>query len=120
MSEQKSHLPGMGDYYLIIDVDGFTVDASDNYTIRVTTLGILGDKNIFSIGNGQYAADEDCDDLHRANALEVSYDGNLTVQNNIYFKYKDSSDNIHKISAQKMVDALLSLGINISDLEVTN
>ena len=105
--------------YLIIDANGFTEDPNDEYTISITIEGVLGDKNIFSVGNGPYAADEDCDNLHRANALAVSYDGNLTVQNNIYFKYKDSSDNIHKISAQKMVDALLSLGINISDLEVT-
>lgn len=103
-------------YYLIIQADGFTVDPDDEYTIAITMSGTLGGKNIFSIGNGPYAADEDCDALHRANALEVTYNGNLTVQNNIYFKYKDSSDNIHKISAQKMVDALLSLGINISDL----
>lgn len=105
--------------YLIIDVNGFTEDPNDEYTISITIEGVLGDKNIFSIGNGPYAADEDCDNLHRANAVAVTYDGNMTVQNNIYFKYKDSSDNIHKISAQKMVDALLSLGINISDLEVT-
>lgn len=105
--------------YLIIDANGFTDDPNDEYTISITIEGVLGDKNIFSVGNGPYAADEDCDNLHRANALAVTYDGNMTVQNNIYFKYKDSSDNIHKISAQKMVDALLSLGINISDLEVT-
>ena len=106
----------IGQYYLIIQADGFTVNPDDEYTIAITMSGTLGGKNIFSIGNGPYAADEDCDALHRANALEVTYNGNLTVQNNIYFKYKDSSDNIHKISAQKMVDALLSLGINISDL----
>ena len=105
--------------YLIIDANGFTEDQNDQYTISITLAGPLGDINIFSIGNGPYAADEDCDNLHRANAVAVTYDGNMTVQNNIYFKYKDSSDNIHKISAQKMVDALLSLGINISDLEVT-
>jgi hypothetical protein len=104
--------------YLIIDANGFTEDPNDEYTISITIEGVLGDKNIFSIGNGPYAADEDCDNLHRANAVAVTYDGNMTVQNNIYFKYKDSSDNIHKISAQKMVNALLSLGINISDLEV--
>lgn len=105
--------------YLIIDANGFTENPNDEYTISITIEGVLGDKNIFSVGNGPYAADEDCDNLHRANAVAVTYDGNMTVQNNIYFKYKDSSDNIHKISAQKMVDALLSLGINISDLEVT-
>ena len=78
---------------------------------------MLGDRYIFSVGNGMFAKDEDCHDNHRANALAVTYNGNVEVQNNITFKYVDSSNVKHRISLQKVVDALLALNVSISDLE---
>lgn len=104
-------------YYLIIDAQGFTADPNDEYTIKVSESHVLGDRYIFSVGNGMFAKDEDCHDNHRANALAVTYDGNVEVQNNITFKYVDSSNVKHRISLQKVVDALLSLNISITDLE---
>lgn len=110
-------LTNLNQYYLIIDANGFTIDPDGEYTIEATFNGSLGDKNIFVVGNGTYAEDEDCDNLHRANALAIDYQGTAKVQNDIIFKFKDSNNVKHRISAQKIVTALLSLGINISDLE---
>ena len=112
-------LTNLNQYYLIIDANGFTIDPDGEYTIEATFKGSLGDKNIFVVGNGTYAEDEDCDNLHRANALAIDYQGTAKVQNDIIFKFKDSNNVKHRISAQKIVTALLSLGVNISDLENT-
>jgi hypothetical protein len=112
-------LTNLNQYYLIIDANGFTIDPDGEYTIEATFNGSLGDKNIFVVGNGTYAEDEDCDNLHRANALAIDYQGTAKVQNDIIFKFKDSNNVKHRISAQKIVAALLSLGVNISDLENT-
>jgi hypothetical protein len=105
-------------YYLIINAQGFTSDPNDEYTIEVSESHVLGDRYIFSVGNGMFAKDEDCHDNHRANALAVTYNGNAEVQNNITFKYVDSSNVKHRISLQKVVDALLALNVSITDLEV--
>lgn len=104
-------------YYLIIDAQGFTSDPNDEYTIKVSESHVLGDRYIFSVGNGMFANDEDCHDNHRANALAVTYDGSVEVQDDLTFKYVDSSNVKHRISLQKVVDALLSLNISITDLE---
>lgn len=105
-------------YYLIIDAQGFTPDPNDEYTIKVLESHVIGDRYIFSVGNGMFANNEDCHDNHRANALAVTYDGNVEVQDDLTFKYVDVSDAKHRISLQKVVDALLSLNISITDLEV--
>lgn len=105
-------------YYLTINVNGFTVDPDDEYIVEVHTDYEIGDEYIFAVGNGMLAEEEDCDDMHYANALAVTYDGTTKIQNDITFKYKDANDVKHRISAQKIVDALISLGINISDLEI--
>ena len=118
ITDQPS-LMKLNQYYLIIDANGFTTDPDGEYTIEATFKGSLGDKNIFVVGNGAYAEDEDCDNLHRANALAIDYHGTAKVQNDIIFKFKDSNNVKHRISAQKIVTALLSLGVTISDLENT-
>lgn len=104
-------------YYLIINAQGFTTDPNDKYTIKVSESHVLGDRYIFSVGNGMFAKDEDCHDNHRANALAVTYDGNVEVQDDLTFKYVDSSNVKHRISLQKVVDALLALNVSITDLE---
>lgn len=104
-------------YYLIINAQGFTPDPNDEYTIKVSESHVLGDRYIFSVGNGMFAKDEDCHDNHRANALAVTYDGNVEVQDDLTFKYVDSSNVKHRISLQKVVDALLALNVSITDLE---
>lgn len=109
----------IGTYYLLIEADGFALDPDDKYIVdfELSTTE-LGDKNIFTVGNGLYAADEDCDPMHNANALAVTYDGTTKVQNDITFKYVDGSNQKHRISLQKIVTALIGLGVNLSDLEL--
>lgn len=109
----------IGTYYLLIEADGFAPDPDDKYIVDFELSETeLGDKNIFTVGNGLYAADEDCDPMHNANALAVTYDGTTKVQNDITFKYVDGDNQKHRISLQKIVTALIGLGVNLSDLEL--
>ena len=109
----------IGTYYLLIEADGFAPDPDGKYIVDFEyNTTELGDKNIFTVGNGLYAADEDCDPMHNANALAVTYDGTTKVQNDITFKYVDGDNQKHRISLQKIVTALIGLGVNLSDLEL--
>jgi hypothetical protein len=108
--------------YLIIDAAGITIDPNDNYHVDVEYVSALNDSRIFQVGNGMYAEFEDCNNEHEANAFSVSYDGTARVQKDITFKYKEPGtgpmEGIHRISCQKIVQVLLNMGVNITDLEV--
>lgn len=106
-------------YYLIIETANIT--PAQEYTVYIDIAGydMSSYPYIFMIGNGVYASDEDCNDQHDANALAVTYNGHLKVQNNITFKYVDSNDDKHRISIRKIVDVLLNMGVSITDLEVS-
>ena len=104
-------------YYLIIETSNIT--PAQDYTVYIDISGydMSSYPYIFVIGNGVYASDEDCNDQHDANALAVTFNGTLKVQNNVTFKYVDSNTQKHRISLRKIVDALLGMGVSITDLE---
>lgn len=110
--------PGETSYELDVldlrDVD-FEIDITfePNYAERI---GL----NAFKVGNGPFADNVYCDDVSRANAFEVRWDGTTLTQKDIQLRYKanpNTADAPIDISFKKLVDVLISNGtINLNDI----
>lgn len=106
------------------DLDLEVVDLRDaNISVRLTFDPNPAEKigrHAFKVGNGPFADAIYRDDVWRANAFEVHWDGTTLTQKDILLRYKidpNTADPPVNISFKKVIDALISSGaINLRDI----
>lgn len=106
------------------DLDLEVVDLRDaDISVRLTFDPNPAEKigrHAFKVGNGPFADAIYRDDVWRANAFEVHWDGTTLTQKDIQLRYKadpNTSDPPVNISFKKVIDALISSGaINLRDI----
>lgn len=113
--------PGETSYELdVLDLRDITFEIDitfePNYAERIGT-------SAFKVGNGPFADTVYCDEVSRANAFEVHWDGTTLTQKDIQLRYKadpNTTDAPIDISFKKLVDVLISNGtINLNSIVST-
>lgn len=106
------------------DLDLEVVDLRDaDISLRLTFDPNPAEKigrHAFKVGNGPFADAIYRDDVWRANAFEVHWDGTTLTQKDIQLRYKIDPNTLDppvNISFKKVIDALISSGaINLNDI----